>query len=64
MGDALTHEDFGKEHTGGARELPWLYAEGGAVADFNHDGLPDLAFLHAEYPTRTSSSEHLEREAP
>jgi hypothetical protein len=33
-----------------ARQLDWLYGQGGAVADFNLDGRPDLAFVDLQYP--------------
>jgi hypothetical protein len=32
-----------------ARDLGWIYYQGGAVADFNRDGRPDLAFAASDY---------------
>jgi hypothetical protein len=36
-----------------ARMVDWLYAQGGAVADFNLDGRPDLVFAAPDTPEAT-----------
>jgi hypothetical protein len=36
-----------------ARPLDWLYGQGAAVADFNLDGRPDVAFVDIESPEAT-----------